>query len=188
MLKQKLLTGFGGGRRGLEIKTLSFFFHNCHETQMRESNLCVLAAFNAKEIWIIMSKTRLSLRDGFQVHFYFWQLVLNLSDWSPLTARDCFDLIWSSSGFALLGHRGEICHTAGGVKFWTNIMSTCLPSTELLTLWPHLQLFSISPLFQCTPKTGSLLETEWQILEFFNNEIKFSSSKLMMDDKWSFRS
>ena len=50
MLKQKLLTGFGGGRRGLEIKTLSFFFHNCHETQMRESNLCVLAALNAKEI------------------------------------------------------------------------------------------------------------------------------------------
>ena len=36
MLKQKLLTGFGGGRRGLEIKTLSFFFHNCHETQMRK--------------------------------------------------------------------------------------------------------------------------------------------------------
>ena len=110
-----------------------------------------------------------------------------------LISVDCqrllwFDLIWSSSDFASLGHRGEICYTTGGVKFWTNIMSTCLPSTELLTLWPHLQLFSISPLLQCTPKTGSLLETEWQILEFVNNEIKFSSSKLMMDDKWSFRS
>ena len=50
MLTQKLLTGFGGGRRGLKIKTLSFYFYNCHETQMRENNLSVLAAFNAKEI------------------------------------------------------------------------------------------------------------------------------------------
>ena len=144
-----------------------------------------MAAFNAKEIWIILLKTRLSLRDGFQVHFYFWQLVLNWSDWSPLTAWDCFDLIWSSSDFASLGHRGEICHTADGVKFWTNIMSTCLPSTELLTFWPRLQFFSISLLFQCTP---SLLETQWHILELVNNEIKNSSSKLMIDDKWSLRS
>ena len=45
-----LYTGFGGGRRGLKIKTLSFYFYNCHETKMREDNLYVLAAFNAKEI------------------------------------------------------------------------------------------------------------------------------------------
>jgi len=64
-------------------------------------------------------------------------------------------------------------------------MSTCLPSTELLTLWPRLQFFSISLLFQCTP---SLLETQWHILELANDEIKYSSSKLMMDDKLSFRS
>ena len=50
MLKQKLLAGFGGGGNGLEMKTLSFYFYNCHETQMRENNLYVLAAFNAKEI------------------------------------------------------------------------------------------------------------------------------------------
>ena len=50
MLTQKLLTGFGGGGRGLEIKTLFFYFYNCHETQMRANNLSVSAAFNAKEI------------------------------------------------------------------------------------------------------------------------------------------
>ena len=116
MLTQKLLTGFGGGGRGLEIKTLFFYFYNCHETQMTENNLSILAAFYAKEIWI---KDRTLPPKRFSGALL---LLTACVEFIWLISVDCqrliwFDLIWPSSDFASLGHIGEICHTAGRVKF-----------------------------------------------------------------------